>query len=202
VLREVVVNDQHIPARFHEELRDAGGGVRGDVRETRRVVALAHHQNGVVQRTLLPQGGHGLRDGGRALADGAIDAHHILVALVEYGVHRNGRLARLAVAENQLALAAPNGNQRIDDCETSLQRDSDWRAVHNGRGWAFDRQALAGGHWPAAIERPPERVDRRAPAIHRPRPHPSPGPCAELHLPRGAGSIRPAERRQSRLRPR
>ena len=156
---EVVVDDQHISARFHERLRDAGRGVRSDVSETRRVVALGHDDDGVIHRALFPQGGHGLRDGGRALTDGAINAQHILVALVEDGVDRNGGLARLAVAENQLALAAPNGNERIDDFDAGLERHRDGRAVHDGRGGAFDGQALAGGHRPVAIEWPTERVD-------------------------------------------
>ena len=108
VMREIVVNDQHVAARFHEMLRDAGRGVRSDVSEARRVVALGHDDDGVIHRALFPQGCHGLRDGGRALTDGAIDAQDILAALVEDGVDRNGGLARLAVAENQLALAAPD----------------------------------------------------------------------------------------------
>ena len=72
---------------------------------------------------------------------------------------RNGGLAGLPVAENQLALAAPDGNERIDDFEAGLERHGDGRAVHDGRGGAFDGQALAGGHRPVAIERPTERVD-------------------------------------------
>ena len=159
VMREVVVNDQHVAARFHEMLRDAGRGVRSDVGETRRVVALGHDHDGVIQRALFPQDGHGLRHGGRALADGAIDAHDILAALVENGVDRNGGLARLPVAQNQLALAAPDGNERIDDLEAGLERHGDGCAVHDGRGGAFDGQALAGGHRPVAIERPAERID-------------------------------------------
>ena len=140
-------------------LRDAGRGVRSDVGETWRVVALGHDHDGVVHRALLPQDRHGLRHGGSALANGTIDAHDILAALVEDGVDRNGGLARLAVAQNQLALAAPDGNERIDDLEAGLERHGDGRAVHDGRGGAFDGQALAGGHRPVAIEWPTERVD-------------------------------------------
>jgi hypothetical protein len=43
--------------------------------------------------------------------------------------------------------------------EAGLERHGDGRAVHDGRGGAFDGQALAGGHRPVAIERPTERVD-------------------------------------------
>ena len=53
VLREVVVDDQHVAARLHEVLRDAGRGVGSDVGEPGRVVALGHDHDGVVHRALL-----------------------------------------------------------------------------------------------------------------------------------------------------
>ena len=43
--------------------------------------------------------------------------------------------------------------------QAGLERHRDGRAVHDGRGGAFDGQALAGGHRPVAIERPAQRVD-------------------------------------------
>ena len=156
---EVVVDDQHISTRFHERFRNAGRGVRSDIGKTRRVVAFRDDDHGVIHRAIFPQGRHGLRNGGRALADGTINAQDILAALVEDGVNRNGGLTRLAVAEDQLALSSPNGNERIDDFEARLERHRDGRAVHDGRGGAFDGQALAGCHWPIAIEWPAERVD-------------------------------------------
>ena len=143
VLREVVVNDQHIAPGFHEMLRDAGGGVRGDVGEPGRVVALGDDHDGVFHRAFLAKVGHGLGHGGSALADGAIDAEDILAALVENGVDGDGGFARLPVAQDQLALAAPDGNKRIDDLEAGLQRHGDGRAIHDGRGGAFDGQARA-----------------------------------------------------------
>ena len=108
-MREVVIDDQHVAALLHEMLRDAGRGVRGDEGETRRVVAFGHDENGVIHRALFPQGCHRFRDGGRALTDGAINAEHILVALVEDGVDRNGGLARLAVAEINSRWPRPTG---------------------------------------------------------------------------------------------
>jgi hypothetical protein len=83
---------------------------------------------------------------------GAIDAQDIPAALVEDRVDRDGGLARLPVTENQLALAAPDGNERIDHLQAGLKRHGDRRAVHDGRGGAFDGQALAGLRQPVAIE--------------------------------------------------
>ena len=122
VVGEIVVNDEHVPARFHEMLRDAGRGVGGDVGEPGRVVAFGHDDDGVIHRAVFAQVGDDLGDGGRTLADGAIDAQHILVALVQNGVDRDGGLAGLPVAEDQFALAAADRNERIDDDEAGLQR--------------------------------------------------------------------------------
>src|ERR1035437_1323985 len=133
---EVVVDDQYISARFHKKLRDAGRGIRSDVCETWRIVALRHDDDGVIHRAIFPQGCHGLRYGGGALTDGTINAQDILAALVEDGVDRNGGFPRLAVADNQLTLASPNGNERIDDFEAGLKRHRDGRAVHDGWGGA------------------------------------------------------------------
>ena len=59
-MREVVVNNQHIAARFHEIFRDAGRGVRSDVSEAGRVVAFGHDHDGVIHRALFPQSGDSL----------------------------------------------------------------------------------------------------------------------------------------------
>jgi hypothetical protein len=159
VMGEIVVNNQHIAALLHEMLRDAGGGVRSDVGEPRRIVALGHDHHGVIQCFLFPQGGHDFRHGGRPLADGAIDAEHILAALVEDGVDGDGGLAGLAVTENQFALAAPDGNERINDFQSCLEWFGHRRAIHDGRGGALDGQALVGGHGALAVERAAERVN-------------------------------------------
>src|SRR5450755_296119 len=127
MMREVVINYQHVAASLHEMLRDAGRGIGGYVSETRRVVAFGHDQDRVIHRAIFPQGCHGLCDGGRTLADSTINAQYILVALVEDGVDRNGSLPRLAVTENQLALAAPDRNECIDDFQPGLERDGNRR---------------------------------------------------------------------------
>jgi hypothetical protein len=75
------------------------------------------------------------------------------------GVDRNRRLARLAIAEHQLALAAPDWHQRIDDLQTRLERHGDRRPVHDGWIGPFDGPPVAGGHRPVTIERAAERID-------------------------------------------
>ena len=159
MMREVVIDDQHVAALLHEILRDAGRGVGGDESKTRRVVAFGHDKNGVIHRAFFPQGCRRLRHRGRALTDGAINADHILVALIEDGVDRNGGLACLAVAQDQLTLPAPDRNEGIDDFQPGLKRHRNRRAIHDVRCRALDGPALAGGHRAVAIEWPTKRVD-------------------------------------------
>ena len=159
VMRQVVVDDQHVAALRHEMLRDTGRGVGGNECQTRRVVALGHDEYGIRHCALFPQGGHGFRDGGGTLPDGAVNAQYILVALIKDGVDRNGSLAGLAVAKNQLALTPPHGNERVNDLQSGLKRDGYRRTIHNVRRGPLDRQPHAAGHRSAAIEWSTQRVD-------------------------------------------
>ncbi len=93
------------------------------------------------------------------MANRTIDTQHILIALVQNGVDRDGGLAGLAVADDQLALAAADRNERIDDDQAGLQRHGNESAVHDGWCGALDGQTLAGGDRTFAIERPAQRVD-------------------------------------------
>ncbi len=63
VVSEIVVNDEHVPARLHEMLRDAGRRVGSDVGEPRRVVAFGHDDDRVIHRAFFAQGGDNLGDG-------------------------------------------------------------------------------------------------------------------------------------------
>ena len=54
------------------------------------------------------------------LTDGAIDAEHILAALIHDRVDRQAPSFRLPVAQDELALSAADRNHGIDDFETSL----------------------------------------------------------------------------------
>ena len=79
--------------------------------------------------------------------------------MIENRIERKGGFAGLPIAENQLALTTPDGNERIDDFEAGLKRRGNGRTVHDRRRRAFDRQALAGDDRPVAIQGPTERID-------------------------------------------
>ena len=59
---------------------------------------------------------------GGLLTDRNIDADHVSVLLVDDGVDGDGRLAGLAVADDELALAATNRHHGVDGQDTGLHR--------------------------------------------------------------------------------
>ena len=71
-------------------------------------------------RSELFQGLHHLGHGAGLLADGHIDADHVLSLLVEDGVQGDGRLAGLPVADNQLPLAPADGEHGVDGQHAGL----------------------------------------------------------------------------------
>ena len=60
------------------------------------------------------------RDGRLLLADGDVDAEDVLALLVDDGVERDGGLAGLAVADDQLALTAPDRDHGVDRLDSGL----------------------------------------------------------------------------------
>src|SRR5207247_1459534 len=71
-------------------------------------------------------------------------------------------LAGPAVADDQLALAAPDRDHRVDGLEPGLERLLHRPAVHDARGIPLDRPELLGVDRALAVHRLAERVDDAA----------------------------------------
>ena len=68
-------------------------------------------------------------------------------------------LAGLAVADDQLALATADRDQRVDRLDTGLDRRVDRLADDDAGGDALDRAGGLGADRPLVVERTAERVD-------------------------------------------
>ncbi len=139
--------------------RDARRGIGRDIGQPGRVVAFGDNDHRIIHRASFTEVCDNLGHGGRTLADRAIYAEHIFPALVQDGVDRDCRLAGPTVAQDQLPLAASNGDKCIDDLQPGLQGHGDGRSVHNGGRRAFDWQSLVGCHRAFVIERSAQRID-------------------------------------------
>src|SRR5688572_15367879 len=84
---------------------------------------------------------------------------NVAPALVDDRVQRDGRLTGRAVADDQLALAAPDRDHRVDGLETGHQRLADLLAVDDARSLDLDATAVIGNDRPLAVDRVPDGID-------------------------------------------
>ena len=100
-----------------------------------------------------------LDDGRHPLADRDVDADQVLVLVVDDRVDRDRRLAGLAVADDQLALAAADRDHPVDRLQPGLHRLVDRLALDDARSLELGRAGLGGVDLALVVERAPERVD-------------------------------------------
>src|SRR5205807_7220233 len=106
-----------------------------------------------------------LEDAGHSrglLADRDVEAVHVLAPLIQDRVDRDRGLARLAVADDELALAAADVRHRVDRLDPGLERLLHRLPVDDARRLELERAPLVRLDRPAAVERVPERVDDAA----------------------------------------
>src|SRR4029077_12936846 len=93
------------------------------------------------------------------LPDRHVDADQVLAALVQDRVDEDRRLARGAVADDQLALASADRDHRVDRLEAGLHRLLDRLALDHARRLELQRPLLLRVDRAGAVERVAERVD-------------------------------------------
>ena len=103
-----------------------------------------------------------LGDGARLLSDGDIDADDILALLVDDGVEGDSGLAGLAVADDELALAAADGEHRVDGQNARLKRRVDALAVDDTGSGTLHCAVAVGTDVSPAVDGHAERVDHAA----------------------------------------
>ena len=116
----------------------------------------------VLHRAVFLERADDLRDRGLLLSDRVVDADDVLALLVDDRVDRDGGLARLAVADDQLALAAADRDHRVDGLQTRLQRFLDRLPIRDARRDSLDRRELRRRDRALAVDRHTEGVDDAA----------------------------------------
>ena len=142
-------------------------GVRRKPFEARGVGRRGSDDGGVLHRATVFEGLPNAGDRGALLADRHVYAPDLLVgiaglpvlALVEDRVHTHRGLAGLAVADDQLALAATDGRLRVDRLDAGLQRLTHALTLHHRRRLQFQGASLVGLDVAAAVDRLTQRVD-------------------------------------------
>ncbi len=175
VFGEIVEYDEGVHAMIHEPLAHRGTGERGDVLVGRGVGGCGGDDDGVFQGVAGFKDRDDAGDVGVFLADADIDGiegAEIRVAtflggavdfcLVDDRVDRDGRLTGGAVADDEFALAAADGNHGVHTHDAGLDRlayraafDDAGRDFFNGVGGVVRDRALA-------IDRASESIDDAA----------------------------------------
>ena len=168
---EVVIHYQGMAARIAEILADGRPRKRSVILQGRRIGRRGSHHRGVIHGPVLPQRLHDGRHGGTLLADGHIDAVHrfsglVGGTLVDDSVDGDGRLACLAVSDDELALPAADGNHGVDGLEARLQRLRHRLAEDDPGRLALQRHVhLLPFDGAQAVQRIAQRVDHSAQQI-------------------------------------
>jgi len=163
--RQIIIDDKDVAPFVHEILRQGRGGIGCDVLKARRIVPFGHHDDAVTHGAVPLQFIHHFGDSRASLADGAVYARQAFALLMENGIHRKGRLSRLAVPQDQLPLSTTDGNQRIHHLQTGLKRsfngspvqDSGRLPEYGGTGDAI--------HGAFAVQRVSQGIDHPADKI-------------------------------------
>ena len=162
VFGEVVVDAEGGFPVVEEVLAHRAAGVRRDVLDRRRLVGGGGDDDRVLHRPVLFEDLLQLDDGRHPLPDRDVDADQVLVLVVDDRVDRDRRLAGLAVADDQLSLAAADRDHPVDRHQAGLDRLLDRLALDDAGGFELGRTGLRGVDVALVVERPPERVDQPA----------------------------------------
>jgi hypothetical protein len=159
VLAEIVVDDQRVATSVHPSLGQCTAGERREVLHAGQRARLGDDHRGVVHRLGFGQQADRFGDFAPALTDQHQDTAYTLVTLMDHCVERERALAGALVADQQLALAAPDRQQRVDDRVARVQRPRDGIAFNDRRRARLERALLGDGGRRKPVERPAERVD-------------------------------------------
>src|SRR5207302_796192 len=105
---------------------------------------------------------HNAGDSRFFLSDGDVDADHAGRFLIDDRVDGDGGLAGLAVADDQFALSAADGDHRVDGLDARLQRHFHRLARGDARRGIFNRPGFVGRDRTFAVERTADRIDHAA----------------------------------------
>ncbi len=170
LLGEIVIDDDGVHAVVAEIFAHRAAGIGREELQRRRLRGGRGDDDGIFHRAILLERADDLRDRGALLADGDVDAVELLalvvalvgLALVDEGVDRDGGLAGLAIADDQLALAAADGDEGVERLEAGLHRLVHRLARDDARRLHLDAHALLGDDRALAVDRVAETVDDAA----------------------------------------
>jgi len=161
LLGQIVVDDESVLTRVPEILSHGATRVGGEELEGGGVGRGGGDDDAVLVGVVLLEHLHEIGDVGPLLPARDVDAKNVGVLLVEDGIEGDGRLARLPVADDELALAAADGDEGVDALEARHEGFVDGLAGDDAGSLELDAAALALDR-AEAVDGPAEAVDDAA----------------------------------------
>src|SRR6266852_18992 len=162
LLAQVVVAAERVLALIHEVLAHRAPGIRGDEVERGGLGCRGGDDDGVPHRAVLLESRCDACDRRGVLTDGDVDADQVLALLIDDRVEEDRGLACEPVADDQLALAAPERDHRVDGLDPGLDGAVDALTRDDSRGDLLERHRLRGLDRTLAVDRHAQRVDHAA----------------------------------------
>ena len=171
MLVEVVVGDHDVPPAESKVFRHRDAGVGRQELHRRLGAGGRRDDDRVRERAVLRELLDHVLDRGLLLADRHINADDLLgilgiaaacVLLADEGVDDDRGLARLAIPNDQLTLAAPDRNHGVDGLDAGLDRLLHGLALHHVRRAPLGRHELVDRDRGEPVHRAAERVDHAA----------------------------------------
>ena len=159
LLREIIVDDERVLAVVAEVLAHRAARVGRDELQRGRITRRGGDDDRVLHRAVLRELVDHLRHGRLLLTGGDVDAEDVGVLLVDDRVDRDRGLARLAVADDQLALSAPDRGHGVDRLDAGHQRLVHRLAADDAGRLHLDELGLRVLDRPLAIDGVAEAVD-------------------------------------------
>ena len=168
LLREVVVYDQRVPSCVSEIFPNGRAGEGGEILHGCRVGGGGADYDRIIHRSLFLQRIDQAGDRRTFLSDSHINTIHRVSCfvgrtLVDDRVDRDCCLSRLAVTDNQLALATSDWDHGVDCLDACLQRFIHGLAIDHARRFPLQGHlARLACDFPFPVDRVSQRVDDAA----------------------------------------
>ena len=144
VFRQIIVDAEAVAALIHEVLGDGNAGIGGQILKRRTVRRCRRHHDGIRHRAMVFQRFYYPRHRRSLLADSNVNTDAVLPLLINDGINGDGRFPRAAVADNELALTAPDGHQGVDGFDPRLEGLMNGLTIRNTRRPVLDGPIFLG----------------------------------------------------------
>ena len=145
-----------------EILAHGAGRIGRDVLHGSGFGSRCGHHDGVIHGAGVAENLHDLRNRRPLLPDRVVDADQVVALAVDDGVERDCGLAGLAVADDQLALAAADRDHAVDGLQSGRHGFAHRLAIDHARRQAFQRDELVGRDRALVVDGLTQRVDHAA----------------------------------------